>query len=359
MAGTIVSDYAIGDANLDNIMLTLDKAFKGEGSITLTEMLTTTVPEIAAGSWVENNGALYKFDSNESISTTDPVTSTTVADGEIYLCLVPQSGSASGATTDATGYNIGATSITLASAGTGDILAGDIIQFAGDINKYTITSGDGDVSNGGTITIASPGLQQAIPASATAITIVGGSLSAAFTATAPVWSDSKQGYYGSGALANYRHIASMEKSTASYTDKRQLYKNWSDDYNKKYIAHVEGNQAHSGSSVFPSLSFDTNNTSFNFQLSGGDVLIPVTGLYHVSMRSSTGGTTASTHYFRVNGARNISNVLLGISYTAGAAQISYTSGCIYLEKGDLIDMEISPSGGSGSTFASMIIARFC
>lgn len=82
-------------------------------------------------------------------------------------------GTAAGATTDAAGYAVGATVITLASAGTGTIIAGDIISFAGDTNKYVVVSGDADVSNGGTITIAEPGLQVAMSAAAKAITVIG------------------------------------------------------------------------------------------------------------------------------------------------------------------------------------------
>lgn len=80
-------------------------------------------------------------------------------------------GTGAAATTNASGYAVGATAITLASAGTGTILAGDVISFAGDPNKYLVAAGDTDVSNGGVITIAAPGLQKAIPASATAITV--------------------------------------------------------------------------------------------------------------------------------------------------------------------------------------------
>lgn len=80
-------------------------------------------------------------------------------------------GTAASATTNAAGYAVGAKVITLASAGTGVIKAGDIITFAGDANKYAVVSGDTDVSNGGTITLASPGLRVAIPASATGVTI--------------------------------------------------------------------------------------------------------------------------------------------------------------------------------------------
>ena len=81
-------------------------------------------------------------------------------------------GTAASATTDAAGYAIGATVITLASAGTGTIVIGDLVAITGDSTaKYMVTSGDADVSGGGTFTIAEPGLRQAIPAGATAITI--------------------------------------------------------------------------------------------------------------------------------------------------------------------------------------------
>lgn len=81
-------------------------------------------------------------------------------------------GTASGATTDNTGYAVGTTTLTLASAGTGTLVAGDVVTFAGDTNKYVITSGDTDVSNGGTITIAAPGLRVAMSAATKAITVV-------------------------------------------------------------------------------------------------------------------------------------------------------------------------------------------
>lgn len=76
------------------------------------------------------------------------------------------------ASTNNAGYAIGATTITLASAGTGNILAGDVITFTGDTNMYTVATGDSDVSGGGTITLNAPGLRKAIPASNTVITTV-------------------------------------------------------------------------------------------------------------------------------------------------------------------------------------------
>lgn len=95
---------------------------------------------------------------NASLHTSGQVTSHTA-------------GTASGATTDATGYAVGSTTITLANAGSGTILAGDAISFAGDSEKYMVITGDANVTDGGTVVIAEPGLMQAIPASATAITV--------------------------------------------------------------------------------------------------------------------------------------------------------------------------------------------
>lgn len=81
-------------------------------------------------------------------------------------------GTGASATTNTAGYAVGATVITLAAAGTGTILAGDVITFAGDTNQYVVASGDADVSNAGTITLAAPGLRRALATSAVAITVV-------------------------------------------------------------------------------------------------------------------------------------------------------------------------------------------
>lgn len=79
-------------------------------------------------------------------------------------------GTAAGSTTDASGYAIGVSTITLASAGTGTILVGDIFTIAGDAQTYVVTTGDADVSGGGTVVFA-PELKVAITTSATAITL--------------------------------------------------------------------------------------------------------------------------------------------------------------------------------------------
>lgn len=70
-------------------------------------------------------------------------------------------------TTNTAGYAIGATAITLIT-GSGTVLAGDIVTFAGDANQYVVET----ALTGGVVTLAKPGLKQAIAASAVAMTVV-------------------------------------------------------------------------------------------------------------------------------------------------------------------------------------------
>jgi hypothetical protein len=83
-------------------------------------------------------------------------------------------GTAAGSTTTAAGFAKGTTVIPIAAAGSGTIPAGTSIKFAGDNNVYTVAPGGGlaSAAAGGSITLNAPGLRVAIPASATAITVV-------------------------------------------------------------------------------------------------------------------------------------------------------------------------------------------
>lgn len=72
-------------------------------------------------------------------------------------------------TSSTAGFAIGTTSIPIIT-GTGTVLAGDIVTFAGDTNQYVVKTG---VSAPGTIELAAPGLRKALAASAVAMTIGG------------------------------------------------------------------------------------------------------------------------------------------------------------------------------------------
>lgn len=77
-------------------------------------------------------------------------------------------GTAAAYTTTAAGFAVGTTTIPLIT-GTGTILAGDVVTFAGDTNKYVVATG---IAAPGSIVLAAPGLRKAIAASATAISLV-------------------------------------------------------------------------------------------------------------------------------------------------------------------------------------------
>lgn len=83
----------------------------------------------------------------------------------------PTVGGGSGYTTNSAGYAVGATSITLIT-GTGTILAGDVVTFTGDANKYVVATG---VAAAGALVLADPGLKKAIAASPTNLSIVAAS----------------------------------------------------------------------------------------------------------------------------------------------------------------------------------------
>lgn len=71
-------------------------------------------------------------------------------------------------TSTAAGFAVGTTSIPLIT-GSGTVVVGDAVTFAGDTNQYIVKTG---VAAPGTIVLQAPGLLQAIPASATAMTIL-------------------------------------------------------------------------------------------------------------------------------------------------------------------------------------------
>ena len=87
-------------------------------------------------------------------------------------------GIAGAATTNAAGYAVGATVLTLAAGGTGNVVAGDVLTFAGDTNKYVVASAvfaGVNPAAGDTITLAAPGLRVAMTAATKAITKIAAS----------------------------------------------------------------------------------------------------------------------------------------------------------------------------------------
>ena len=95
-------------------------------------------------------GQLYNFGIRESAA----VTTATKGTGASY-------------TSSTAGFAVGSTSIAIIT-GTGTVLAGDTVTFAGDTNKYVVKTG---VAAPGTIVLQEPGLLIALGASAIAMTV--------------------------------------------------------------------------------------------------------------------------------------------------------------------------------------------
>jgi hypothetical protein len=129
-------------------------------------------------------------------------------------------GAMASATTDASGYSIGDTVLTLATAGTGVVSAGDVITLAADGNKYVVTSvvfAGANPASGDTITIGEPGLRVAITTSATAITVVGSSTqNLAFSPSAIVLAQRLPALPDGGDMADDRMSITDPRSGLSF-----------------------------------------------------------------------------------------------------------------------------------------------
>ena len=77
------------DPNPSNIITTSDFDSKGHLQASLTNWANTSKPNVAQESIIENGGTRFKVDTvgGDTISLTDPVTSSTVADGDVYIVM--------------------------------------------------------------------------------------------------------------------------------------------------------------------------------------------------------------------------------------------------------------------------------
>lgn len=99
MSGTKLNLFTSPDPAFAGAVECFAACMRGKLRISLTHWDDTTVPAIAAGSVAECDGGLYEFLADEAISTTDPITSATVADGIVYCMLIPSGGAVTAAFT--------------------------------------------------------------------------------------------------------------------------------------------------------------------------------------------------------------------------------------------------------------------
>ncbi len=99
MSGTKLNLFTSPDPAFASAVECFSASMRGRLKLSLTHFDDTTVPAIAAGSIAECDGDLYEFEAEEAISTTDPITSATVADGIVYVMLIPAAGAVTAAFT--------------------------------------------------------------------------------------------------------------------------------------------------------------------------------------------------------------------------------------------------------------------
>jgi coat protein Gp5 len=135
----------------------------------------------------------------------------------------PTAGTGASYTTNTAGYAVGSTAITLIT-GTGTVLAGDVVTFAGDANKYLVAG----ALAAGVVTLAAPGLRVAIPTSAVAMTVLaGGTRNMAFRRSAIVLAQRLPALPDGGDLAIDREtitdpMSGLSFEIAMYPQYRQM-----------------------------------------------------------------------------------------------------------------------------------------
>ncbi len=80
--GDKISNYTVSDVNLNALMETVDTQRQGHMKVSLTNYDNDSEPEIAEGSVIEINGALYAFDADEEIGGSP-------SDGDVFIKIIP------------------------------------------------------------------------------------------------------------------------------------------------------------------------------------------------------------------------------------------------------------------------------
>ncbi len=80
--GDKINNYTVSDVNLTAMMETIDAQRQGFMKVSITNYDNDSEPEIAAGSMIEVNGALYEFDVDEEIGGSP-------SDGDVFIKIIP------------------------------------------------------------------------------------------------------------------------------------------------------------------------------------------------------------------------------------------------------------------------------
>ena len=187
-----------------------------------------------------------------------------------------------------------------------------------------------------------------------------GTITAAFTATAPTFSDSKQGFYLTGAQANYRVIGGCHDKTSTAYEGKFLVKGSGstlvkDFFVKTYVSARLG-VINGGVNVTDTAWYDLNtynqnliDTESEFNATTGEFSPTISGFYKINYRIGYEVTTGVNTYTLAlyDGS---SNVLTGrVSDFASSSVVSDTiEGVLELDSSKTYKFRVSCSASSKS-----------
>ena len=155
------------------------------------------------------------------------------------------------------------------------VAAGSVIEVNGALYKFTSEEAITGSPSDGTVYIYID------PATITAV----------FTNTAPTWSDSKQGWYGTAGTVNCRYLEFvMYKSSSTYGSKQMLYVCERNNINENLRYNSSGQSMTTATDVliFSTKVFDlSSNGAYN--VSTGVFTCPKSGYYHIFVDVNNSG----------------------------------------------------------------------
>lgn len=223
------------------------------------------------------------------------------------------------------------------------IASGSLSEVAGALFKFTseeAITGWGSISNDTDVYI------KLVPAGTDPDTVT-----AEFTDISPVWSDAKQGWYGTGGSANHRYVAALYKLDAATYQAKDIYKGRYGERPLRSRMRVTKNNAQSIPNASATIvqyddeDFDNLGEFTNYRFTAKEA-----GYYFVSASlNSETINLAGGEYWQIRIYKNGAHISSGVNYVGGgASNIGSTQvvDIIYLAATDYIDIRCYHNQGA-------------
>lgn len=189
----------------------------------------------------------------------------------------------------------------------------------------------------------------------------GSSITAQYTNTAPTWSDSKQGFYGTGANANYRYaefVLYLDSSSWTKKERFNIYSETPAAFNA-FGKHYFGDSA---SQIIPvttktTINFPTKSILQNMEYNAGIYTIKDKGSYSLDGLIYWSAATSNHCWYEINGVSgevaDVYEEMLLINET----MVNF-SRIINLEEGDTLSLQAYSTGSGVTVFPRTQVSLF-